>query len=266
MIKHADSLNFWQQARQDRRNKELRPAWWTNAVGPEALSVPSAVSALTMFHKSQPEHFTQNVDELLDTIGHSGLDTTVFHLPGKRLENYFYMGGKPGPITRLLHHLPEDMSVGQHGLVGKMSGPAGHWHIPALTHELGHAQEEHMMGPLAKAVQHARPIGALGVLGGGIESFRALSNANRPVADRKQMLDRASAISGASSLPTLINEFRASRNGLRMLEKMPLANKASILQEAGRMYPRAFSTYAMMAAAPVLAPQIAKMFLPQHVD
>jgi hypothetical protein len=80
------------------------------------------------------------------------------------------------------------------------------------------------------------------------------------------MLDRASGIGGLATAPTLINEFRASRNGLRLLKNLPLENKAELLQEAGRLYPRAFSTYALMAAAPVLAPQIAKLFLPKHVD
>lgn len=269
MIKHADSLNFWQALKNhqtQRRNKELRPAWWANAALPEAGTVPAAMIGHHAFKPDQ-RYYTQNTDELRDIVDRSGMDLATEHQPApfgtpefieKLLRNYGY---KHKGVSELASQVPA-----RDGSILKMMGDPDRWHIPALAHEIGHAQEEHTMGGIAKAIQHARPVGTLGVLGSDIESFRALSNADRPIGERKQMLNRASLFAGAGTAPILVNEFRASRNGLRFLKSLPLANKAEILQEAGRAYPRMFSTYALMAAAPVLAPQIAKLFLPKHVD
>jgi hypothetical protein len=182
MIKHADSLNFWQSARENDRNKELRPAWWANALLPEAVGAVGFPNVATLYSKRPESVYTHSVADIDNILDNSKLELTAVHQP-------------PGRMTKLLQRILPDFqnyayrntalpgespaNFGRHGQVSQLGHePPERWHIPSLAHEIGHAQEEHVMGPLARAVQHARPLGALGVLGGAIESFRALNKTN----------------------------------------------------------------------------------------
>jgi hypothetical protein len=283
MIKHADSLNFWQalqEARQkrtvDKRNQELRPAWWTNLTSDAAGGlVPSRLISSNMYNSAKPEHYTRNANEISDIVEHSGMDLSTYHIPPKNpkslTQNYFYQpnttSGKLNWLQRLATGLPKEPEFGEHGALAKSGPNAEQWHIPILARELGKVQEAHSPEILPKLISRLRNPSALaGSIAGGVESLRALDNNSRPLAERKQMLNRASAISGAGMIPLLTNELRAGGKGMNLLRSLPLTNKAGILEEAARTNPKAFSTYALMAAAPVLAPQIAKLFLPKHVD
>ena len=270
MTKHADSLNFF-QALKDRqtqqRNAQLSPAWWANALSPEVIAAGNIPIVASLFGNKSPNIHTKDEGALSDLIGQSGMDVKPVHqeleswmkkVPGLQpiFRNYFYKAKGHGDIT-----------PGAHGIVGQIGGDVDHWNIPMTAHELGHAQIEHgMVGPLARALQKARPLGLLGLGGNIFESYRALGNADRSMDERKRMLNRASAFSGLGSIPMVANEYQASRRGLDLLKGMALENKGEILNAARKAYPKAFSTYALMAAAPVLAPQIAKLFLPKHVS
>ena len=70
-------------------------------------------------------------------------------------------------------------------------------------------------------------------------------------------------------LPVLLNEYHASRNGLKLLKSLPGilpgAEHASVAA-ARHLYPRAFGTYAALAAAMAGAPQVAKYFMHKHQE
>lgn len=145
----------------------------------------------------------------------------------------------------------------QHGTVVR-----GHRGIPtsSLAHELGHGIEHYGKGRLAgglsrlsgNTIRSAFPVSALLAIAGIMSGDQK---------EQRQLLNASSIAGGTMMAPTLLNEYRASRNAFNLLRQLPPAERAQFLGEARRILPRAFGTYGLAAAGLIAAPQIAKAFM-----
>lgn len=269
MLKHADSLDFFQnlvKSRKDKRDDELSNAYGVNFLAPEMIGIPAGLAqnhfAGKAFIDTPEVAHTHGWDELNHILGSSGLDLKPI-ITKTTSENYSYQPGRS-----LVNKIFGTMKVpfGRHGNIGKEGMDPDRWNIPALAHEIGHAQTHHSSNLIERLLARSKPLGPLALGGSVFESFRALDDNPRSVDERKNMLNTASGLGGLAFAPILNNEYQASSKGMKLLKNLALENKGEILAAARKTYPKAFSSYALMAAAPVLGPQIAKLFLPKHVD
>lgn len=113
--------------------------------------------------------------------------------------------------------------------------------IPAIAHEMGHTIRS--------------PIGKLSLVSPIIRPLTLLGGIGAALSDSERAQELAPYIAGAGTVPTLLEEGRASAHALRGIGKAEGARAA--LSAAGRLAP-ALGTYAAGAIPTILAPIVAK--------
>lgn len=113
--------------------------------------------------------------------------------------------------------------------------------IPAIAHEMGHTIRS--------------PISAVSMASPAIRAVTLLGGLGAALSESERAQELAPYIAGAGTVPTLLEEGRASAHAIRAIRRAE-GTKAA-LSAAGRLAP-AFGTYAAGAIPAVLAPIVAK--------
>ena len=120
--------------------------------------------------------------------------------------------------------------------------------IPAIAHEMGHTVRS-PIGKLSLMSPLLHPVALLGGIGAALSESETAQAA-------------APYIAGAGTIPTLLEEGRASAHALRGIGKAEGTRAA--LSAAGRLAP-AFGTYAAGAIPTIMAPVVAKI-IKDYID
>lgn len=171
---------------------------------------------------------------------------------GSGLESGYFLDS-PGPVRKLISRVTGDApgDIVPHIGLSRSS-------VPHALHEIGHAAPiagsdrlRRVLQGMAKTLGQGSTVGNFARAGIASNVLAIPDEKDSPV--RRFLYDNAPALVGATMLPELLEEGRASLNALRGSR----AHGPGILRTLAELGP-AFGTYVASAAAPVLATILAK--------
>jgi hypothetical protein len=206
----------------------------------------------------------QNYAHAETMLQNSGIDAGFLkprNLPSwmSSSENYAYVPSAGFLERKLLNITPEEeQSWRPHGMVTALNVDKPTMAPHLMAHELGHGMARHGEALLPKLIARLRtPAQSAGGLMALVDLLRGVSG-NKSLGERENLLNTASIAAGAGAAPTLIDEFNASRNAMKLLRSLPPGVAEEYAARGAKVLPRAWGTYGLGALAAVLSPQAAK--------